>query len=138
MKTSKLLIKITLTIIIVYIIIAQVNMIIEYLQRSDSVINIVTCTQVFIMIICFLMFIATWWKFRVFMGQIMKYFCYLLISIFLFIQFFITGWTWLTKEEDDNIIFLYWVYDLPLLLSLLILIFSYYFIYKLPVKKLNH
>lgn len=135
MKTIKLLIRIILTIILVYIIMGQINMIYEYSQKYDSVTNIFTYSEGLVVITCILMFIATWWKFRIYMGQIMKYICYLLISIALFLLYFITGWTWLTKDEGNDMIFLFWVYDLPLLLSLFILIFSYYFIYKLPVKK---
>lgn len=122
--------KVVLTIVFMYVISAQINMIYEHLH-----IDIVTYTQVIIVITCILMFIATWWKFRIYMGQIMKYICYLLISIALFLQYFITGWTCLTRDENDDTVFLFWVYDLPLLLSLFVLIFSYYFIYKLPVKK---
>ncbi|WP_018335881.1 hypothetical protein [Butyricimonas synergistica] len=130
MKAIKILMKVVLTIVFMYVISAQINMIYEHLH-----IDIVTYTQVIIVITCILMFIATWWKFRIYMGQIMKYICYLLISIALFLQYFITGWTCLTRDENDDTVFLFWVYDLPLLLSLFVLIFSYYFIYKLPVKK---
>ena len=130
MKAIKILMKVVLIIVFMYVISAQINMIYEHLH-----IDIVTYTQVIIVITCILMFIATWWKFRIYMGQIMKYICYLLISIALFLQYFITGWTCLTRDENDDTVFLFWVYDLPLLLSLFVLIFSYYFIYKLPVKK---
>ena len=130
MKAIKILMKVVLTIVFMYVISAQINMIYEHLH-----IDIVTYTQVIIVITCILMFIATWWKFRIYMGQIMKYICYLLISIALFLHYFITGWTCLTRDENDDTVFLFRVYDLPLLLSLFVLIFSYYFIYKLPVKK---
>lgn len=132
MKAIKILMKVVLTIVFMYVISAQINMIYEHLH-----IDIVTYTQVIIVITCILISIATWWKFHVFMGQIMKCTCYLLISIALFIQYFVTGWTWLTKDEGNDMVFLFWVYDLPLLLSLFVLIFSYYFIYKLPVKKID-
>jgi hypothetical protein len=135
MKTIKLLIRIILTIILVYIIMGQINMIYEYSQKYDSVTNIFTYSEGLVVITCILMSIATWWKFRIFMGYIMKCICYLFISIALFIQYFVTGWTCLTRDENDDTVFLFWVYDLPLLLSLFVLIFSYYFIYKLPVKK---
>lgn len=135
MKTIKLLIKIILTVIISYISIAQINMIYEYLRRTEFDTDFVTFTQIFIVVICILMIIATWWKYYIVMGQIMKYFCYLIISMALFVQFFITGWTWFTKDKGDDIVILFWVYDLPLILSLFVLIFSYYIIFRLPIRK---
>lgn len=137
MKAIKLLMKIILTVIIIYIVIAQFNMLCEYVQQHEFAINVVTYSQFFVVGICVFLLVAMWNKRCIVIGVIMKCIICLFIAVTWFMQFFIAGWTWFTKTEGDDVVFLFWVYDLPLLLSLLILIFACYFIYRLPIKNKN-
>lgn len=135
MKAIKILMKVVITIVFMYVILAQINMICIYCQKSGWGSNAAFYTHLFVVIICVLMGVYIWTRGRVFIWQFVKILCYVFIFISLRMQFILAIWTWFNKDEDNHAASVFWAYDVPLLLSLLILIFAGYFIYKLPVKK---
>ncbi|WP_018335885.1 hypothetical protein [Butyricimonas synergistica] len=135
MKAIKILMKVVLIIVFMYVISAQINMICIHCQKFGWGSNVAFYTHLFVVIICILMGVYIWTRRHVFIWQFMKLLCYVCIFISLRMQFILAIWTWFNKSEDNHVSSIFWVYDLPLLLSLFILIFAGYFVYRLPVKK---